>query len=144
MEIQKGGFRNREDDLLWQISPRASVLLSRSLSFLRQYSFFPFAYGSTVCNFRTSIPLKDCFVFFMKYYSCLLYCIYNRSMYCIYLSVHSIFVRALNWNLKKMLLLVQTCCSYVHTCSLMNNKKTHIIWQPPPLLTTHTHTHAYF
>lgn len=63
------------------------------------------------CDFRTSIPLKDCFVFFIMYYSFLLYCIYNRSMHCVYLRVLSIFVCALDWNMKKMLLLVQTCCS---------------------------------
>lgn len=50
----------------------------------------------------TSIPLKGFFLnVFMKYYICLLYCIYNRTMYCIYLSVNSIFVRASDWNVKK-------------------------------------------
>lgn len=39
--------------------------------------------------------------FLWNYYTCLLYCIYYQSMYCKCLSVQSIFVRALDWNVKE-------------------------------------------
>lgn len=86
-----GGVINSQDASTGQINPKAPM--SPSSQYL-----FSACFLLLLMQLLHMYSFLECyFVFFLneKYYTCLLYTIYNRSMYCTYLTVRSIFVLCL-------------------------------------------------
>lgn len=81
---RKGGVKNSEDDLVGRIS-------------LKGVSLF-YSICVVFATFAQVFLLTGCLCIFYEILH--LFVILYLSMYCIYLSVHSIFVRASDWNVK--------------------------------------------
>lgn len=103
---------------------RATKSQSTHVTFLTVFVFCLFFVTVDATAARVFISGRVfCFCFFNeKYYTCLLYNISNRSMYCTYLTVHSIFVLCLGPDEMKLFFLVQICCSAV---SVKQNRIQH-------------------
>lgn len=132
---------------------RATKSQSTHVTFLTVFVFCLFfvTVDATAAHVFTSGRLFCIFFFYEKYYTCLLYNISNRSMYCTYLTVHSIFVLCLGPDEMKLFFLVQICCSAV---SVKQNRIQHTqpyeqlqrdaFGQINPLVDTHTRILFYF
>lgn len=143
-----GGVINSQDASTGQLNPKAPMSPSS------QYLFSACFLLLLMQLLHMYSLLEGYFVFFFfneKYYTCLLYNISNRSMYCTYLTVHSIFVLCLGPDEMKLFFLVQICCSAV---SVKQNRIQHTqpyeqlqrdaFGQINPLVDTHTDTFLFF
>lgn len=142
-----GGVINSQDASTGQLNPKAPMSPSS------QYLFSACFLLLLMQLLHMYSLLEGYFVFFFfneKYYTCLLYNISNRSMYCTYLTVHSIFVLCLGPDEMKLFFLVQICCSAV---SVKQNRIQHTqpyeqlqrdaFSQINPLVDTHTDTFLF-
>lgn len=143
-----GGVINSQDASTGQLNPKAPMSPSSQYLFSACFLFL------LMQLLHMYSLLEGYFVFFFfneKYYTCLLYNISNRSMYCTYLTVHSIFVLCLGPDEMKLFFLVQICCSAV---SVKQNRIQHTqpyeqlqrdaFGQINPLVDTHTDTFLFF
>lgn len=142
-----GGVINSQDASTGQLNPKAPM--SPSSQYLFSACFLLLL--MQLLHMYSLLEGYFVFVFFNeKYYTCLLYNISNRSMYCTYLTVHSIFVLCLGPDEMKLFFLVQICCSAV---SVKQNRIQHTqpyeqlqrdaFGQINPLVDTHTDTFLF-